>query len=86
MRFPTFAVELHVPCPRKDGNCPRKDAQTECCLVCNDVNVTKWDDPPFKISQGIGLALGVVLMIFKKFTTLASIIIIMLVFLTAGLH
>ncbi|GLJ52795.1 hypothetical protein SUGI_1124670 [Cryptomeria japonica] len=43
----------------KAGDCPRKDAQTECCLVCNDANVTKWDDPLFKINNsGIFRPLG----------------------------
>lgn len=39
----------------KDGDCPRKDAQTDCC----NANTTRWDDPPYKINaSGIHRPLG----------------------------
>lgn len=34
----------------KEGDCPRKDSQTDCCLVCSDANTTRWDDPPYKVN------------------------------------
>ncbi|GLJ52790.1 hypothetical protein SUGI_1124580 [Cryptomeria japonica] len=43
----------------KDGDCPRKDAQTDCCLICSNDNITMWDDAPYKINAaGIHRPLG----------------------------
>eukprot|EP01018_Ginkgo_biloba_P031171 Gb_36137 [translate_table: standard] len=42
-----------------DMDCPIKDAQTDCCLVCSNTDATKWDDPPYKINtSGIHRPLG----------------------------
>eukprot|EP01018_Ginkgo_biloba_P029324 Gb_01073 [translate_table: standard] len=36
----------------KGKECPKINAWTDCCLVCSNANLTKWDDPPYKINAG----------------------------------
>ncbi|KAH7431428.1 hypothetical protein KP509_08G047500 [Ceratopteris richardii] len=33
------------------STCPNLEEQTTCCLICNNKNMTQWDDPPYKINS-----------------------------------
>ncbi|CAN6447966.1 unnamed protein product [Victoria cruziana] len=35
-----------------NGPCPRPGQQTQCCLICDNSNVTIYDNPPYKINAG----------------------------------
>ncbi|KAJ7281242.1 hypothetical protein O6H91_10G102400 [Diphasiastrum complanatum] len=34
-----------------NNSCPRADAPTQCCLICDSTHTTKWDDPPYSINK-----------------------------------
>ncbi|XP_031480737.1 probable alpha-glucosidase Os06g0675700 [Nymphaea colorata] len=35
-----------------NGPCPRPGQQTQCCLICDNSNMTIYDNPPYKINAG----------------------------------